>query len=231
MDAREVKNALLSRHHAASGATNGGMPGAWTCIEEWRGIDLLAFAAWSSFGYRRVGYEVKVSRADLRRELLAPYKRASNVEWCHEFYFAVPRGLLLEEEIAWVEPEWEAADWRGERCPGLGGVACLPWSRRSTFRVRVPIPTTSHYSERWTNVVCPTCEGRGETTRSRVVREAPQCWVPRDVGLVVVDGRGTKLIKKSPRRKDVPVLGDAVIGQMVRWISMRPDPRHHPTRA
>lgn len=229
LDARAVKDALYSRHPGHGGQ----FPGAWTCIEEWRNIDFLAFSAWSSAGrYSRIGYEVKVSRADLRNELLKPHKRAANVEWCNEFYFAVPRGLLDKDEIDWVEPEWEQDDWRGERCPGFAGRMCERIGRRrKKHHVRVPRPTTSgnawerNYGD---TIVCPTCKGKGVTTPSRVEREAPTCWVPRDVGLVVVGGRGSRMVKRAPRRTEVAALGRMEVGQLVRWVSMRPDPRHHP---
>lgn len=231
MTAREVKHRLYARHFA-SGAQ---MPGPWTCIEEWRNIDLLAFSAWASQGkYARVGYEVKVSRSDLRSELLNPYKRAANVAWCNEFYLAVPKGLLTDDELAFDEPEWTPEDWQGERCPGFAGIRCAPlWRRRrhtKSHYVRVPTPTTNRWDTH-TSVVCPTCGGRGTTTASRVERDAPTLWVPRDVGLVVVDGRGSRLVRKSPRRTEVPALSVGELGQLVRWISMRPDPRHAARRA
>lgn len=207
------------------------MPGAWTVLEEWRCIDVLAFSAWSSAsGFARVGYEVKVSRSDLRTELLNPYKRGRNVEWCNEFYFAVPAGLLRSDEIEWDEPEWADGDFHGEPCPGALGQGCAPLWRRKKHMIRVQQPTTDQYASR-EYVTCPTCNGKGVIAASRVEREAPTCWVPRDVGLVVVNGRGTRVIKKSPRRKEVPTLSPSELGQMVRWISMRPDPRHAAKRA
>jgi len=229
IDARAVKHGLYGRHPGSGGQ----MPGPWTCIEEWRGIDFLAFSAWSSVEkYARVGYEVKVSRSDMRSELLNPGKRQANVEWCNSFYFALPKGLLTAEELAFEEPEWAPEDWRGERCPGLSGVQCAPhrW-RQKKHVVRVPVPTTERYGGQWDHIACPTCNGRGATTKSRVERDAPTLWIPADVGLVEVDGRGTRIVKKSPRRTDVPALSVAELGQFVRWISMRPDPRHEARRS
>lgn len=226
MNAEEVKAALYARHPGSGGQ----MPGPWTCVEEWRRIDLLAFSAWQSADrYARVGYEVKVSRSDLRSELLRPAKRATNVEWCNEFYFAVPTGLLTDDELAYTEPEWSDEDWIGERCPGVGSSPCHRTYRKKTHNVRVPVPHTDRFPDHfgWTHIVCPTCNGKGVLSASRVEREAPTCWIPRDVGLVLVDGRGTRLVKKSPRRKVVPALDASELGQLVRFVSMRPDPRHH----
>ena len=197
------------------------------------GIDLLAWSSWSSASkYARIGHEVKVSRADLRKELLSPHKREHAVAWCHQFFFAVPEGLMTKEEISFEEPEWEPGDWIGERCPGFNGIQCeTPWSRKKTHTVRVPVPIVASYPDGyyfsgWDNIVCPTCKGKGVTLASRVERESPTLWVPRDVGLIVVSESGSRAVKPSPKRREVPALNDAYLGQIVRWISMRPDPRH-----
>jgi hypothetical protein len=229
--ARELKDLLARRY---PGAVVGGLAPPWTVIEEYRGIDLLAWSAWSSVQqYARIGHEVKVSRADLRKELLAPYKRSLNVEWCNEFFFAVPEGLLSKEEIVYQEPEWEEGDWVGERCPGYAGQQCSQWWRKKKHRVKVPIPCIARYpntyfDDGWQHIICPTCKGKGVTIASRVEREAPTCWVPRDVGLIVVSETGSRIVKPSPKRKEVKALGVREIAQLVRWVSMRPDPRHRP---
>jgi len=114
MTAGQVKDALR-RHHP--GHTAQSMVGEWTCIEEWLGIDLLALSAWHDAHV--IGYEVKVSRSDLRRELLAPWKREKAVASTTEFYFAVPAGLLTADELAWHEPEWQQGDFERVECPGI----------------------------------------------------------------------------------------------------------------
>jgi hypothetical protein len=230
--AEQVKTALYARHFASSNQ----MPGAWTCIEEWRNIDLLAFSAWQSKGnYARVGYEVKVSRSDLRGELLKPHKRAANVAWCNEFYLAVPAGLLKPEEIAYVEPEWEDGDFTRSPCPARndGDWHSDPGPCRRGKRLGTligPLPEWGSTYRHRVDYPCATCGGRGWIEKSRVEREAPTLWVPRDVGLVVVDGRGTHLVKRAPRRREVPQMTNAELGQFARFVSMRPDPRHAPRR-
>lgn len=230
MTAKELKRILVCRYPGGSFA---GMPNAWTCIEEYRGIDLLAWSAWSSASrFARIGHEVKVSRADLRRELLRPQKRAFARDWCHEFYFAVPNGLLTAEELAYEEPEWDSRDFLGERCPGIDGDLCRPRSPRTKkHMVSVPVsqPQTEYVTSwnSWDYAICSTCKGKGVISPSRVERESPTCWVPRDIGLIVVSENSSRLVKRSPRRKDVPPLTDRELGQLVRWVSMRPDPRHN----
>lgn len=263
--AEDIKAALRRRH---PGETHGSMPGQWTCIEEWLGIDLLALNAWSKADV--IGYEVKISRSDLRRELLKPHKRADALERTTEFYLAVPAGLLTAAEIAYEEPEWEASDFDRAECPGVPqfgpevraylrerryGGKCVRYpyegSRRS-YCVPAPVPEVTVVpdwmrgvdgedetarAERWLQAVrysedkhvpCWICGGKGYLDKSRVERDAPTCWVPRDVGLVVVSARGCRVVRHSPRRNDPkPIaVGRKNLNDLVRWVSHRPDPRH-----
>lgn len=64
-----------------------------------RTADFFAFHAWPSEGHRSVAVEVKVSKADFRRELANPDKRAPFEEVSSEFWFAAPRGIIPEEEL------------------------------------------------------------------------------------------------------------------------------------
>lgn len=231
MNARELKDRLYARHPAGTSP----MWGPWTVLEEFNAIDLLAISAWSSQGrYARVGYEVKVSRSDYRREVLSPSKRQRYVEWCNEFYFAVPKGLLTEEEIGWKEPpEFQQAEaFAREPCPET----C--YRRRRDPYADTPADRLSgnyHHDdpgERFRTLgewrTCETCGGAGHLEKSLAEREGPTLWVPADVGLVLVDRRGTKVARKSPRRNEVPALSPSQLGDIVRWVSVRPDPRHHP---
>lgn len=227
--AEDVKERLRGRH---AGGFQGPMVGEWTCLEEWRGIDLLAISAWQSSKYRRVGYEVKISRSDLRRELLRPDKRAHQVALCDEFWFAVPAGLLTPDEKAYVEPEWEDEDFARRRCPAG---CCKYRGRRGTF-ARVPVPATLKYPGEnyewcgWTNWPCERCDGKGYEAVSRVERDAPTLWIPADVGLVEVSARGTHVVRKAPRTKPTDLSWSAV-ADLVRWASARPDPRHRRSAA
>jgi hypothetical protein len=266
LTAQEVKDALRRRH---PGDSNGSMVGQWTCIEEYRNIDLLALNAWR--GADVIGYEVKVSRSDMRGELLKPGKRAAAVVMTTEFYFAVPAGMLRLDEIAWDEPEWLDGDFKRMGCPGVPEFGGLPHARarqqrwggecRRAYGTRghsVPVPgppevipaapswfrqregeDDATFAERWIvsqhqdadlwhRASCWTCGGKGYLERSRVEREAPQLWVPRDVGLVEIGMRGCRVMRPSPVRKDPKPLASTrhQINDLVRWVSHRPDPRH-----
>jgi hypothetical protein len=113
-DAGDVKKALLARYPAKR---QGSFVGRWTCLTEWAGIDLLALDAWQAANV--VGHEVKVSRGDLRSELLSPTKRMEAVSRCTEFYIATPAGLLKPDELEFNEPDWTLSDFERERCPGI----------------------------------------------------------------------------------------------------------------
>lgn len=232
---------------------------------------------------------MKVSRNDLRSELLKPWKRKPAMEVCDRFFFAIPRGLLSDEEISYSEPVWTAEDFARTPCPGIpaggglpryarrqrrpvsrfeaqhcyGGICCKAekdWmtgkrAARGTH-VKVPIPcvltlepdpypldsgaaaearlwsqvgrAVEKQGEAW--VVCPRCGGKGYLRKSRVEREAPQCWIPSDVGLVVVDGRGCEVVRNAPKLTPRDLSMYEMAGLM-RWASVRPDPRHRGLRA
>lgn len=64
-----------------------------------RTADAIAINTWRSKGCHRVGFEVKISRADYKHELEQPEKRKWLEEFCHQFYFVVPAGLVKVDEV------------------------------------------------------------------------------------------------------------------------------------
>lgn len=128
-------------------------------------------------------------------------------------------------------PEYIATTWRdGQRVPQEGQErtdALLRWAHADNSEAERAVP-------------CPRCAGKGYLDRSRVELEAPTLWVPRDVGLIEVDGRGCRVVRRSPKRPKAPGLLPVVDGldvrrqrqalaQIIRWASNRPDPRHLPS--
>lgn len=63
-------------------------------------IDLWVMKrSWSNFCV--TGYEIKVRRSDF----LSDHKWPDYLEYCNEFYFATPKGLLKEQEIRNLPPQ------------------------------------------------------------------------------------------------------------------------------
>jgi hypothetical protein len=246
VNAADVKAALRRRHPAGY---PDGSEGPWTCIEEWRNIDLLAVSAWASCRpyppHARVGYEVKVSRSDYRRELIRPRKRAVAVKVCHEFYFAVPAGLLTQPEIDWRPPPALSADpspFQRAPCPGAYGAPCYEGTVRFGVVDRRESRTRAMHESwgrngRWVGVdysrvyrgSCPTCRGVGWIMEAgAVLADAPYVWVPDDVGLVIVGDHGaTAVVRKAPRNffPDPLTSGDKGVADLIRWVATRPDSR------
>ena len=64
-----------------------------------RTADAIAINTWQTRGCHRVGFEVKVSRSDYKHELEQPEKRKWLEDFCHQFYFVVPIGLVKADEV------------------------------------------------------------------------------------------------------------------------------------
>ena len=62
-------------------------------------IDAWAMATWPSLRFKKVAYEVKVSRHDFFREMANPEKRQAALSVSNRFYFAVPESLVSPAEI------------------------------------------------------------------------------------------------------------------------------------
>ena len=64
-------------------------------------IDAFAMNMYPSTGFRRIAYEIKVSRADLQRELAEPTKRSQALFLSDEFYFVLPEAEYNRIDIPW----------------------------------------------------------------------------------------------------------------------------------
>lgn len=221
LDASDVREALYVHHPAYQGA----MGMQWVCLTEWMDIDFLAIECWQQA--RVVGYEVKVSRGDMRSELLNPTKRAEAVSRTTEFYFAVPAGMLTSAELDFEQPEdWTFEDFERGTCTNP---ECHLRRAQRGFRSRAPKPRGSTlrgtsaegvsinygygrdqgthedgstYSHGYSKTACcVVCRGYGRVGKTRVELEAPVLWIPPDVGLVEVDGRRVTVVKRAPKRK------------------------------
>lgn len=100
---RDMLDRLRARH-----ATKVGNGPVWSFMEHVRNaagfdasctIDALAFHQWPSTGHEVHAYEVKVSRADFRREVRDLGKSASWRAWVDYFWIVAPRGVVPVEEL------------------------------------------------------------------------------------------------------------------------------------
>ncbi|SDQ99338.1 MmcB family DNA repair protein [Pseudovibrio sp. Tun.PSC04-5.I4] len=64
-----------------------------------RRADAIAVNMWESGGFEIRGFEVKVSKADLRNELKDPSKAEAISQYCDTFILATPKGLTKDEEL------------------------------------------------------------------------------------------------------------------------------------
>lgn len=79
---------------------------------EGRRLDLVAFNRWGARSYRTVGFEIKVSQADYRREL-EDFRKSEL--WTHvvDQFFIVAPGKLIDPET--LPAGWGLLELRGER--------------------------------------------------------------------------------------------------------------------
>lgn len=86
----------------------------------WQGkrrTDFWTLTPNQSSGFATVGYEVKVSRADFRRDSLEKQKHA--LRYSNRFYYLTPAGLVTSDEcpewaglIWWTPPEGRKSQWQ-----------------------------------------------------------------------------------------------------------------------
>lgn len=99
VDTRAIMAALRDRHQ-----------GEWAFFAELRigtgygkdaeqRLDAWAMNLWPSSSFRRVTYEIKISRGDFLRELREPLKRRAGLLVSNEFYFAAPKGLITVDSL------------------------------------------------------------------------------------------------------------------------------------
>jgi len=78
-----------------------------------RHADALAMNMYPSRGLSIIGFEIKVSRSDLKHELENPDKAEEIARFCDEWYLAVPKGLIKADDLI-------PATWGVLECEGNG---------------------------------------------------------------------------------------------------------------
>lgn len=137
LSARQIYSAILASH----------APPEWACFSEVgnstgancrRHADAVAINLWPSRGYEIRGFEIKVSRSDLKREIGDPEKAESIAKHCNSWWLVTPKGLVEQPDalpLGWGLYEIdEAGKIRSVRAavqrtdvptPGIGFVAAL----------------------------------------------------------------------------------------------------------
>jgi hypothetical protein len=94
---QQVYAAILAAH----------APPEWACFSEVgnstgsgcsRHADAVAVNLWPSRGYEIRGFEIKVSRGDLKRELTNPAKAEAIAKHCNSWWLATPKGLVAQPD-------------------------------------------------------------------------------------------------------------------------------------
>ncbi|MDP2950661.1 MAG: hypothetical protein Q8P22_14150 [Chloroflexota bacterium] len=113
-----------------------GFSGRYADREVEQRVDAWAISCWDSGRYRRIAYEVKVSRADFKRELADPSKRQATLRISNEMYLVCPARLIQKGEapeelgLVWVTERHathlvKRAPYRDTPFPGWPFVASL----------------------------------------------------------------------------------------------------------
>lgn len=100
-----------------------------------RRIDAWAIQCWKfkkAYNLRR-SFEIKISRSDIRHELLNPDKRWMAYAISNEFYFVAPKGLFKIKEI--------------EKEAGL-----IEWSKEDGLKIKKPARVRDGFYPRWSFV-------------------------------------------------------------------------------
>ena len=107
----QVYAAVVQYHHP-NAVVVAEVPDA-TGFDAKRRIDALAIGCWPSRGLYVHAIEIKVSRADLKREIFNPDKAEAIAVHCDEFYIAAPKGVVANVDD--LPPEWGLLEVRGEK--------------------------------------------------------------------------------------------------------------------
>ena len=101
MTASDITAMLKERHPLPEwaflaelrGGTGFSLPGSEQFIDAW------AINCYASKQWRRVAYEVKVSRSDFQREIKEPLKRRHALSLSNLFYFVAPGGVIPADKV------------------------------------------------------------------------------------------------------------------------------------
>lgn len=99
MTEADIVRALAAHHKGAEWAFLAQVRNQTGFGRATRTADALAFSLWPSRGLYATGYEVKVSRQDLRKELDDPSKAEEIARFCRLWFIAAPEGICKAEDL------------------------------------------------------------------------------------------------------------------------------------
>lgn len=103
MTAADVINALASKYRAPEYAFLTEVRNSVGFSSKVRTADAMAMSLWPSRGLYMTGFEVKVSRADWKKELEQPEKAEELARFCKMWFVACPEKMINKDE---VPPGW-----------------------------------------------------------------------------------------------------------------------------
>lgn len=103
MNASDIINALAARYKAPEYAFLTDVRNSVGFSAKVRTADAMAMSLWPSRGLYMTGFEVKVSRADWKKELEQPEKAEEMARFCKHWFIACPDKLIDKDE---VPPGW-----------------------------------------------------------------------------------------------------------------------------
>lgn len=126
----DIVNALRKHHEGSEWAFLAQVRNQTGYDRNTRTADALAFSLWPSRGIYATGYEVKVSKTDLKKELAEPEKAEEIARFCKCWFIAAPEGLCKPEDLPLTWGLVEVKD---------GGK--LKWTKPATPNEHVMDPT------------------------------------------------------------------------------------------
>ncbi len=150
MTSDEVIRQLLELHRPPEWATFAELANG-TGGHKSRTIDLYALNVWPSSGFQALAYEVKISRADFRRELDDPTKRAPWEALATETWYAAPSGVIPVSEVpeGWGLAEWTGTAWKRPRRALQRAIETFPRSFTASLARRSADPPPKAPAETW----------------------------------------------------------------------------------
>lgn len=103
MTAHDIINALAAKHKPPEYAFLTDVRNSVGFSSRVRTADAMAMSLWPSRGIFMTGFEVKISRADWKKELAQPEKAEELAQFCKHWFIACPEKLIDKDE---VPPGW-----------------------------------------------------------------------------------------------------------------------------